>query len=481
MKYVTPDVEIKKVFQELESNVLINTFYIRNTNLYSICRFYLEMQYRNTYFYKYNKTELPTFHYSDRKKVKTYNSLLKLIHRIKSKLQYLQTRHQTSKYYKQFNDPSKINRHVDLLFVATSAFKNKHNQSLELFDLIKHCKNANETVAFAIPNYDTSIKRRKEYDYFFSLDHSSKIDFTDQEKKTCESFRNFIKENLILLSDAALDGIAPQIYSALSKGNDLKNLLQILKPKIVVARSLYSDKWLIIGCQASNVKCLEVQHGVFTYNNFYYHPLANLDSKTLLLPDLIACLGREWLSILQQQSSQWNISNSGTIGSPIKISRKNINKKTNVLIAFQDFDYDILDIRTDILIFFKKFSAKLKDFDFTLRFHPANENASKTIFPDLPFIHFSYPKTESITQALEKTDLLISATSMVIYEALTFNIPVISFERFRKMSCEKGITFVNNEEELFDVITNKKHFQSESPEYLSPSDFTFFDRVAFQK
>lgn len=488
MNYITPDNEVKAAFKKLEGLFEIDKLLVSDFNIYGISRFYLEMLYRIEYYEKKNRTiqtrndkQLANGILAKQRRIIsrhiTRGILGKIFTKVKTKYQSLISKIQRSNYLAQYDNINDFKDSVDILFVATSGFKNSQNLSLELYEIIKYEKSKNNKVAFVLPEYDTKIKRRKEYDYFYSIDFENKKEFTKEDLTNINNFKLLVNANVDILSAPVLNGLTNFLSTSIGLAEQLEVIINKIKPRLVVARSLYSDKWVTMACKRTSIRSLEIQHGVFTSNNFYYHPLGKLTSEQLLLPNYIACLGNEWCNILRQQSNSWNEKNSGLIGSPLFINRKPSSKKINVLIAFQDLATRILDIRDDVRCFLDKYSKDLNDFNFILRIHPSNK-LSDLNFSLIGFnVSWSDSIEESTLEVLARTDVLISATSMILYEALNFNIPVISFERFRKMTQENKIYFIKSVDDLYDCLKNNKYKSIVQLEYLNDVDFTFYDSL----
>ena len=477
MNYITPDIAIKNVFQKLENSKEVGDFEISGFNLYGICRFYLEMRVRINYYETHNRnnigetTEVPTT-------IDDLKTKPNFLERFISKLQSYNERFLKRLYYSQFDNLGELNENVDLVLVATSGFKNAKNYSVELQEFVTYAKENKLKIAFVLPDFDHTIKRRKEYNYFLSIQHGQNVLFKDEETTVLNRFKSFVKENIHLLKEEDINRINFQVSQALGLSEQLTHIIEKLNPKIVIARSLYSDKWVAMGSQKAKVGILEVQHGVFTKENFYYHSLGNLDHKQLILPDFVACLGYDWLELLRAQSRFWNENNSGVLGSTFFVESSNFRRsRQNVLIVFQDLNIELLDIRPEIEQFLNGFAAKLNQFDFTLRIHPVNNISDFDIPLDYPNIRISDPKKETTADVLAKTDILIGATSMMLYEALSFNIPVISFEKYRKMTLDENISFVSKAEDLYDCLKYKKYTVKPRLQYVNKLDFSFCNQL----
>lgn len=477
MNYITPDIEAKNEFAKLENNVAITHLEIAGIKLYSICRFYLEMCYRIGYYNSINKKKFQSEPEPNVEPIATRKN--SLFNRIVNKFYYFffnkQNNYRKSKYLKQFDDASVGTANVDYLIVATSSWMDDKSYSIELYSLIKVLKEQKKTIAFVLPNYSTKIKRRKEYDYFYTMDINKLVSFNATEVAVIDQFKSNLSKYATCLTQQNIDRISYHVSYILSLANQLTDIIKVVKPKHVVARSLYSDKWVPLACNKANVSCIEVQHGVFTKNNFYYHSLSQLTHKELLIPDFIFCLGNEWLKILRNSSPLWHGNNSGLIGTSINVAPKNTSQtgKKIVTIAFQDFSYELLDIRKDINDFLLKYASQLPDIQFCLRVHPADTEKGLSYFNLTDSIVLSNPVKETVADVLKKTDVLICATSMLMYEALSHNIPVISFEKFRKMCEVEFINFIKDIDELFAILLTSSYLKPTNVEYINP--FTIND------
>lgn len=441
------------------------------------------MKFRANYFIQVNSPQLPVYNNSKKMKpVQKKNILNRIKDKILFKYEILQKQRANKKYYEQFDKISELNEQVDILFVATSAFKNKQNYSIELQDLVKQTRALNKKVAFVLPDYDTSILRSPDYDYFYSLELRKKISFSPEEMKTIDDFKKFLCTSINFLYEKDVADLNSLFSSVIAQSLQLKEIIKQTKCSLVTARSLYSDKWVTMAVAGTRAKSLEVQHGTFTKNNFYYHSLSNLTHSQLLLPEFIACLGDEWIKILRSQSSHWTNENSGLVGTSLGFKRMQTkNEKINVLIAFQDFSVNLWEIRPEIFPFLEKHAVALDEFNFILRVHPADKLSDLEVPHGIKNVILSDPRLEPTSEALSKCSILICATSMMIYEAVNFQIPVISLERFRKMTQEPGVYFIQSLDDLFDCLKNKKYKTEERIEYLNKPDFSFYNSLVLSQ
>ena len=124
--------------------------------------------------------------------------------------------------------------------------------------------------------------------------------------------------------------------------------------------------------------------------------------------------------------------------------------------------------------FLEKYHQKLamEGIEVILRPHP---NESFRYFENLSnkypqIVQFQEPSVKSSYNALLNADVVLSGTSMCLYEAVAFGKVSVSLERFRGMTVPDHIRFINSVKELLNLLLEKKaHDDSEFPikEYLT--------------
>jgi hypothetical protein len=472
--YVTPDDQIKSVFQEIEMDPETAKFRLSGFSLYGITRFDLEMLYRFKYYEKFNRTLDKK---SDNNQIALSSVTKTKTTRLEQMIVAARRAIRQKRYDAQFDVPGVKKKTVDVLFVATSGLKDPKKRSVELYDLIKHSKRKGFTVGFVLPCYDISIRRRSEYDLFYSVDLQSRAKLNGNDEKVVDSYISWIRNKIGFFSVEELGNLKRSINNQLALCEQLKTIINDSGAEYVVSRSLYSDKWVVMACQLSKSRCIEVQHGVFTRDNFYYHALGNSTEKDLLIPDIVMCLGEKWLSILRDQSNFWNKRNSGVVGVQMIHRFPEARRRKRVLVAFQNLNIELLDFRGEIQNLFRRFAHELRDFDFVFRPHPLDLTQITEMETNGVHILLSDPRAETSSDALANCDVLVCATSMMIYEALSIGIPVISLEKFRKMTVPDDIIFVKTTEEILNALKSGQRPRADPFKYNSPTNYSFFDKV----
>ncbi len=475
------DEEVKEIFFKIESDVSITSIQIRGWSVYSLCRFYLESLIRkNLYLPSENKDDQKKY---KRKTEKLYNRITRvLVNRAVNFYPRMNTAIAKRLFKKQF-DPIVNVEENDTLIVATSGVHDSKFQSSEFEELVDYLKSVGKKIYFVQPNYNLKLVRNQRFDKYFSIDIYKGYELSPEEKKSVQLF----VKRLSLCGhgcEAVNVNVLMNIVSVqLSQAAQLDKIIKKVKPKFIFSKALYSEGWVVLASRVNNAKSIEIQHGVFLPDNIYYYPLNEMNREKLLLPDYIGCLGKAWLDILRLQSAFWNDSNSFVYGdkNALTLKPKNDKKKQKlkVLIAFQPINNKILSIHEDIMALLHEIEIKgLKNFDFTLRFHPMemNKNIFKERESKLLNITISDSKRTSIYEELKNTDILITGTSMSIYQALNLGVKVISFERFRKLTIEKDVVFVNNELELLKELETPL-MAIPNKEYLSDLNFDFVKKL----
>ena len=128
MNYITPDIEIKKLFTSLETNSKITELKVKNDSIYSMFRYHLEIIVRIAYSEVINKIE---------QKEKQSDSLYPS--RQSNIIERIKVRVNRKRYYNQFDNLADFQGKTKIVFVATSPQVNNKNHSIELADLISDC------------------------------------------------------------------------------------------------------------------------------------------------------------------------------------------------------------------------------------------------------------------------------------------------------------------------------------------------------
>ncbi len=475
------DEEIKEIFSRIESDISIISLQVRDWSIYSLCRFYLETLVRENLHLAYKNKDLEIK--VNRKAEKFYNRITKaLVNRVVYFYPRMKTAIAKKVNKKQFDSVVTAGQN-DILIVAPSGLHDSKFQSSEFKELVEYLKCLGKKIYFVQPNYNHKLVKNHKFDKFFLIDIYKIADISVEEYK---SIQLFVKQLSLFgpgCDNIDVNMILNIVSVQLSQASQLDNIIKVVKPKFIFSKSLYSNSWVILASRMNSVKSIEIQHGVFLPDNIYYYPLNEQIREKLLLPDYIGCLGNIWMDILRKQSVFWNDSNAFIYGDKnigkLRVINNEKKQKLNVLIAFQPSNNKILAIHEDIRVLLNEIEMRvLENFHFIFRFHPmeTNKNILKSQASKPLNITISDSKKISIYEELKNVDVLITGTSMCIYEALYLGVKVISFERFRKLTIEKDVVFVKNEVELLKELETPSNYMKHN-EYLSDLNFDFIKKL----
>lgn len=460
------DREVKELFFEIETYENILNYTIQGYPLYFMMRFQLEMDYRN----------------SALKGVFKKSLILKIKIILKKSLNSI---------IELFNKPVQANYKSDniniiqpckILFISTSDWTRNPGESMELYDIINYYKSKGQIINFVQPVYSTIIHKQSYYDGFYPINFS-KSELTKDDKFTIEKCLKEISTHLNINLLTLINNYYHNIATTLSLTKQMKELIQECKCKYVMARSVYTEPWVILACHTTDTRCIEVQHGVVAFDNIYYQSplLPKHRNGKLLMPDYILNLGEEWQQILLSQKSGYAKRNTFVLGVKMEKmkEKKSADNSLNVLICPQTGIYSIDNI---LELFFSKYGHRMASEKITiiLRPHPnsySDKNLKYTTWSNSS-ITIQNPKQIKLFEAFNYSDLLVSPCSMSLYEAIAHGIPTASFEKFRYLTIEKGLKYLKDEEDLWNFIIsikNAQYHQIQVP-YLSPFNTRVLDK-----
>lgn len=438
------DKEVKNLFFNLEKQSGIFDYKINGISTYHILRFPIEMQLR---FAKGKRIEESKF-----EGLKAIGAKLKARFKAKKKIQRIE-----NTFDKPFNA-----KYSPFLFVGTCSLINEEGSSVDLYEIIKYFFKKKISINFALLNYQTTpfpIKS-KYYHSFLPLNIDSRRQLSREEKKTIYLFLKEAEEILNINLVVKYSDYLNHVSVVLGKAEDLRKYILKLKPQFVFARSVYSASWIPIACQGLKTKLVEVQHGVVTDDSIYFQSNVGgegLKAGHLLMPDFILTIGEEWRKIIVQQDSSFNESNVFNIGteeySPNSIEKK-IIPNVRVLFILQGRRFNQL---TSIPDFISKFLTEFQeglDVEIVVRPHPndiGEVDGLIKLFNKEIVIEDSAAVTS--IESIKKSDYIIGATSMCLYEALAYGKTAVSFSQFKGMAASnRNIVFLDSPKDLYHLL-----------------------------
>lgn len=470
MNYITPDIEIKKLFTSLETNSKITELKVKNDSIYSMFRYHLEIIVRIAYSEVINKIEQ-----------KEKQSVSIAPSRQSNIIERIKVRVCRKCYYRQFDNLADFQGNAKIVFVATSPQVNNKNHSIELADLISNCNQKKITSAFVLPEYNYTIRRNKTIHLknYFALNEywNNDIHFSEEDLNNLELFKKLVCSTIKFISPKDLTGLNGVVAWQLKNAAALQRILKVVKPTSVVARSLYSDKWVVMAANREQIQTIELQHGVFTDDNFYFYSLSNLTFKDLLIPTKILCLGKEWLDILRKQSSHWTNLNSATIGMNNFFGKKQFKiSKPVFLIALQDLSVELFNFYDFMVKLLAENPEIYNRYEVVIRPHPIDVDSKQIRNTKLENCRISHYNQESVSSILSKANVLLTASSMMLYEAQALNITAVSLEQYRYLTIEKNIMFLTDTKNFIEKLD---HFEQTklSLEYINEYDFSAFEQL----
>jgi hypothetical protein len=293
-----------------------------------------------------------------------------------------------------------------------------------------------------------------------------------------ELFKQLVCSVIKFITPKDLTGLNGVVAWQLKNAAALQRILRVVKPTAVVARSLYSDKWVVMAANREQIQTIEVQHGVFTKDNFYFHSLSNLSLNELLVPTKILCLGNEWLSVLRKQDQYWTKLNSATVGTKnfFENKRQDVSKPV-FLIALQDLSVELFNFYDFMVKLIADNPEIYERYEVVIRPHPIDVDSNQIRNTKLKNCRISHYNQESVASILSKANVLLTASSMMLYEAQALNVTAVSLEQYRYLTIEKNILFL---EGTSNFIQKLEQFEQKKVrlEYLNMYDFNAFEQLA---
>lgn len=468
------DKQIEELLFGAESSPELFNYKIQGFPIYSVLRFTIEVYIRNVKAESSVNKSTPL----DSKFEKT-GLTRRIINKAKS---VFSVNHKQSVNLSAYDTTDSI-RPSKVLFVSTSDLVDKDGYSTELIDELTYFKTKGHPVNFVIPTYNTNQKRHPLYNYYGAIVKNDSRILNDNDRQSLIEFLNYLSQVLSIDFTSQVNQWSYTICFFLNYSDQLEKYIQKSECSYVICRSAYTEPWVAMACSRANVKLIEVQHGVVKPDHVYYNSINALNSKKLLLPDYILTLGDEWRDILINQKFIYNSSNVFVLGTRDfdDIELQNKAKSTQlkkIVIALPPEKYPLLSISEFILEFFSEFGKKLEKIQIELRPHPIDGVQSLEKFK--PFlsenVKISNPAVENFKELMLGCNILISVTSMCLYEALSYGKTVISFEKFKEQTINKGIVYVKDAGELYNSVVHSSENNPCKIKYLSPINLSVLDK-----
>lgn len=445
------DKEVKDVFFKLEAAPKTFSYRINNTSLYFILRFNIEI------------------HYRDHQKAEVVSTGTRVKMQLKQMLKNLKDR--------KTRRPAEMPHDIassPLLFVSTSDWLLSPGESAELVEIIKYYRTQGETINFVQPDYfGNSITRQSYHDGFFRIRTGDRVRLSSGEKKTIKDFIAYISGCLGIDLRGKYREYADYIAYVFSMATQLTQAISAANAERVFVRSVYTNPWVLMACRQTGCKCIEVQHGTLNPDSIYYQFNDVSVTSHLLMPDYILTVGEQWRKIVLNQDNHY---------SPAAVINLGCNEDAlfgqwdgqppfQVLICLQ---HGIFSIDDELVSFLDRFGSRLhkEGIHIRVRPHPHSVRQTMQTYERFTGAYFKIVNSREIPflDDLRHTDVLLSPASMCLYEAISFGIAAVSFEKFRGVTIDNELMYVNSDHELFDFIVSVKKgvYKQKKVEYLSP-------------
>ena len=250
-----------------------------------------------------------------------------------------------------------------------------------------------------------------------------------------------------------------------------------------MARSVYTEPWVVLACKRTGAKCIEVQHGVITPDNIYYQSPVSIKMREdkLIFPTYILTLADEWKKILISQESGYDSDNTFTLGVKEELKRTfRANAETlNVLICLQHGIYSIDNILES---FFSKYGKQIEKEGISIFIRPHPNAFSATNLKYKYFVGSNIMIQDSreikLIDSLCTSQIMISPSSMCLYEAMALGIPTASFEKFKGVTIPDGLKYLKDEEDMWAFILDVKagNYKQMQIPYLCPYNPRVLDK-----
>ncbi|MBS1492661.1 MAG: hypothetical protein JST55_04085 [Bacteroidetes bacterium] len=293
-----------------------------------------------------------------------------------------------------------------------------------------------------------------------------------------KDFNNFL--GTIKLSE---DFFLKKILRVLNYSYYYEKILKKTNPSVVIVEGFYSyiAMGLVLAAHRQNVKCIDVQHGVQSENDFLYSKWTKLPVDGYeLLPDIFWC----WCEVEKNSIDKWAMNskkNSAiTGGNPVlelDENNENIKKFTSEIESIKNSSLDSInilythqasfEISETLFNVIKKSPANWK---WWVRFHPQYKDAQGMVAAKIAKYNFPNVISENVIEyplplLLKNMDLHVTEFSSSVLEAEMLGVPSIVLDKsgvelFSNQIQNCIARYAENESSFFkdaEFLLNKKN------------------------
>jgi len=289
-----------------------------------------------------------------------------------------------------------------------------------------------------------------------------KINFSDLRE-----FNNFL--SFIQLKS---DFFSAKILRVFNYSIYFEKILKKVKPSVVIVEGFYSytAMGLLLAARKQNIKCIDVQHGVQSENDFLFSKWTNIPKGGYeLLPDIFWC----WSNTEKENIDNWTSKfdekySSFTGGNPVlelDESNESIRLFSREISSIKETHPDSINILYTHQAAFEISKMVLgaiknspSNWKWWIRFHPQYKEAQIKVITQLSNYKFSNTIVENVANyplplLLKNMDLHVTESSSSVLEADMLGVPSIITDRsgaelFTKQ-IESGIAAYSSDEKCF--------------------------------
>jgi len=249
-----------------------------------------------------------------------------------------------------------------------------------------------------------------------------------------------------------------------------ERILKKAKPSLVIVEGFYSyiAMGMVLAANRLGIKCVDVQHGVQSENDFLFSHWDNLPDKGYeVLPDIFWCWSDEEKINISQWAKSTNLYSANTGGNPVlEIDEENNDEADEQLFNSDDVkilythqaDFELSELFVKIL------KSSPDNWKWYIRFHPQYPEAAEKISQILPSYNLKNIFTDKISElplpvVLKEMDLHVTEFSSTVLEAETLGIHSIILSEYGSSLFNKQIergtaNYVTSENMFINAVEN---------------------------
>ena len=321
------------------------------------------------------------------------------------------------------------------------------------------------------------------FDYFFySSWLKSKLMFTSPNQQWEKQLDGFLSQISTSLEPFVQTGAWNQFKAELSFINrvipyyrkTLKTVLKKAKPKFILVSEGNNGEWkqavLFQVAKELNIPTGEVQHGVFNLGMKYGDKLALNPKLKTMKTDYQFVFGPFHASLTNAPVhcipfGHYDLERAAAVKPESEPSKESLR----IMLVGEGIPPSSVDNGL-LRHAFQALKAFRQPFQLIVRLHPSESPDEKyDPFFAFPETRYSQYTEESVHTVLQKTDMVISHASTVVFEALYYNLPVLVLQDVNTETYIPkgvGIPFHNNIE-LLELMTRQDYPKTEGAECWS--------------